>query len=132
MSNGESDLDKLLQSLRPSLGEEKYVYCSSDDDPSTSSLRELDPLVTVREAEGLTLVLREEEARRAGTGLSTRLSSHRCFNSGLLDWLTLMLYWFFQWLPCPPAPAHRTAAMYQLAHAKFTQPWSLWVIAFLS
>ena len=104
MSNGESDVDKLLRSLRPSLGEEKYVYCSSDDDPSTSSLRELDPLVTVREAEGLTLVLREEEARRAGTGLSTRLSSHRCFNSGLLDWLTLMLYWFFQWLPCPPAP----------------------------
>ena len=31
MSSGESDLNKLLRDLRPSLGEESYVYCCSSD-----------------------------------------------------------------------------------------------------
>ena len=69
MSDGESDLDKLLRSLRPSLGEEKYVYCCTSE---PTNFKELEPLVTVREAEGLTMVLLEEEAHRAGTKFSTR------------------------------------------------------------
>ena len=86
MSGGESDLSTLLRDLSPSLGQESYVYCrSSGGDgpfgpsgpfgrelsqelaPSTPSIRELDPFVTVREEEGLTMVLRQEDAYRAGT-----------------------------------------------------------------
>ena len=86
MSGGESDLNTLLRDLRPSLGQESYVYCCSSDGngpfgpsgpfgrelsqeltPSTPSIRELEPFVTVREEEGLTLVLRQEDAYRAGT-----------------------------------------------------------------
>ena len=85
MSGGETDLNTLLRDLTPSLGQETYVYCrSSGGDgpfgpsgpfgrelsqeltPSTPSIRELDPFVTVREEEGLTMVLRQEDAYRAG------------------------------------------------------------------
>ena len=85
MNNGENDLDKLLRTLRPVLAEDKYVYCheaSSQDEVHedeaewhalrAAELKELDPFVSVKEAEGLTMVLREEEARRAGRGLCTR------------------------------------------------------------
>ncbi|MFD7868198.1 ACT domain-containing protein [Streptomyces sp. NPDC059783] len=60
---GESDLRTLLSGLRPELHPGRHVYATVPDGtvpPGT------EPVVTVREAEGLTLVLPEEQARAAG------------------------------------------------------------------
>ena len=64
--SGEDNLNTLLQTLRPVMADDTFVYCTAPAAADAASLRELDPLVTVKEDEGLTLVLREAEARRAG------------------------------------------------------------------
>lgn len=60
---GESDLRVLLSDLRPQLHPGRYVYATAPDGrvPDGAS-----PVVTVGEAEGLTLVLPEAEAVAAG------------------------------------------------------------------
>lgn len=58
-----SDLDLILRSLEPALQDGIYVYSSV---PGDFDLSHFEVLGTFREAEGLTLILREEEARRAG------------------------------------------------------------------
>ncbi len=58
------DLRKLLTSLEPSLDAEEYGFCSVP--AAIEPPADLDPFATVREPEGLTLVVSAESARRAG------------------------------------------------------------------
>ncbi|MFE7131236.1 ACT domain-containing protein [Streptomyces sp. NPDC057638] len=59
---GESDLRKLLSGMRPERNPGRYVFTTTRGGvPSGVS-----PVVTVAESEGLTLVLRQEEAEAAG------------------------------------------------------------------
>jgi hypothetical protein len=59
---GESDLRKLLSGMRPQLNPGRYVFATTQGGipPGTT------PVATVAEEEGLTLVLRQEEADAAG------------------------------------------------------------------
>ncbi len=54
---GESDLDVLLRSLSPRLNDGRYVYTQVEVD-----VPGVDPLVRVREDDGLTLVLAQQQA----------------------------------------------------------------------
>ncbi|WP_329310446.1 ACT domain-containing protein [Streptomyces sp. NBC_01262] len=59
---GESDLRKLLSGMRPQLNPGRYVFVTTQDGipPGVA------PVATVAEEEGLTLVLRQQEADAAG------------------------------------------------------------------
>src|SRR5436190_2204961 len=59
---GERDLQVLLRSLRPELHEGCYVFTTV----SGAVPEGLEPVVTVAEPEGTTLVVRQEDADRAG------------------------------------------------------------------
>ncbi|GIG54358.1 ACT domain-containing protein [Demequina activiva] len=61
---GETDLDTLLTSMRPELDPVTYVWASVDGLASAAAL--IDAVATVREAEGLTLVLPIDAAGRHG------------------------------------------------------------------
>ncbi len=56
-----SDLDELLRALRPELHRGEYLYCSVETMPAG-----VDPVVTVAENEGITLVLPREQADQVG------------------------------------------------------------------
>lgn len=60
---GERDLRTLLKSMRPQLEPGRYVFTTV---PGASVPEGVSPVVTVTEREGLTLVLPEAEADRAG------------------------------------------------------------------
>ncbi|MFJ5807204.1 ACT domain-containing protein [Streptomyces sp. NPDC093093] len=61
--SGESDLRKLLSGMRPELNEGTYVFCTV---PGPTAPDGVTPVATVLEPEGLTLVLRREDADAAG------------------------------------------------------------------
>ncbi|KOU42293.1 ACT domain-containing protein [Streptomyces sp. NPDC002039] len=61
--SGESDLRKLLSGMRPELNEGTYVFCTV---PGPTAPDGITPVATVLEPEGLTLVLRREDADAAG------------------------------------------------------------------
>lgn len=61
---GETDLDTLIASLRPELDAVTYVWASVDGLASAGAL--IDAVATVREAEGLSLVLPIDAAGRHG------------------------------------------------------------------
>lgn len=61
---GERDLTKLLRAMRPELDPEPYVFTTVAGEPPAG----LRPVVTVAEAEGLTLVLPKTAADAAGLG----------------------------------------------------------------
>jgi hypothetical protein len=61
--SGETDLVTLLRSMHPVLDPARYVFASVRLVPD-----DVTPVVTVREEEGLTLVLERDEADRAGVG----------------------------------------------------------------
>lgn len=61
---GETDLDILVASMRPELDSTTYVWASVDGLASAGAL--IDAVATVREAEGLTLVLPIDAAGRHG------------------------------------------------------------------
>jgi hypothetical protein len=63
MDQAIGDLQQLLRELRPLLNDGVYVYASVAGD---ADLRGLRPLATFREAEGLTVIAAEADARRAG------------------------------------------------------------------
>ena len=63
MTTPTQELPELLRALEPKLHEGVYAFVSL---PSNAHGPELEPLATFREQEGLTLVLREEEALAAG------------------------------------------------------------------
>jgi len=54
---GETDLDTLLRSLSPRLNDGRYVYAQVETGVPAGA----DPIVVVREAEGLTLVLAQQQ-----------------------------------------------------------------------
>ncbi len=60
---GETDLQKLLKEMKPKLNEGEFVYCSVN---SRSRAAELNPLCFFQEAEGVTVILRREDADKAG------------------------------------------------------------------
>ncbi|WP_131737038.1 ACT domain-containing protein [Actinomadura roseirufa] len=62
---GETDLGKLLGGMRPRLNPGEYVFTTIEGSATPDGVR---PVVTVVEDEGLTLVLRRDEADRAGIG----------------------------------------------------------------
>ncbi|WP_058044446.1 ACT domain-containing protein [Streptomyces roseifaciens] len=59
---GERDLTKLLGGMRPVLNGGRYVYGTVEGEAPAG----VAPVVTVREPEGLTVVVRQEEADAAG------------------------------------------------------------------
>lgn len=61
--SGLVELEKLLASLSPDLSETDYVFCSLAE---TSDVEKLNPLATFREKEGLSLVISQNEAIKAG------------------------------------------------------------------
>jgi hypothetical protein len=63
MSQAISDLTTLIRSMEPVLNAGTYVYVSV---PLGTDASQLDAIATVRELEGLTLVLPEEAAQRLG------------------------------------------------------------------
>ena len=63
---GETDLAKLLRTLRPVLHPGVYVFVSLK--PGERQPRGMAPIMTFREREGWTIVVREDEARSAGLG----------------------------------------------------------------
>lgn len=58
---GETDLQRLLEGLSADLQPGRYVFTTATEPPDG-----LTPIVTVREQEGVTLVLEEAEAQRHG------------------------------------------------------------------
>jgi hypothetical protein len=60
---GESNLAALLRDMKPEMREGTFVFCTIAND---AKLPAITPLLTFREAEGTTLVLRREEAERLG------------------------------------------------------------------
>lgn len=62
-SIGETDLATLLRSMRPVLRDGIYVFVTLP--PGSDRLR-IEPLMSFREAEGLTLIISEEEAAAFG------------------------------------------------------------------
>ncbi len=67
-SAGETDLARLLATLTPQLGAESYVFCTLTPDVWKRAGTTLAPLATFREAEGVSVILREDEAAQAGLG----------------------------------------------------------------
>ena len=61
--SGETNLNKLLQSMQPILCSGEYVFCSICD--RDDSYSHLDPIGLFRESEGLTLILAREKADAA-------------------------------------------------------------------
>lgn len=61
---GETDLQKLLASMSPELLPGVHVFTTLP--PCTPRPASLDPVMSFREREGETLILREEQARAAG------------------------------------------------------------------
>ncbi|UGY94750.1 ACT domain-containing protein [Streptomyces gobiensis] len=59
---GERDLAKLLSGMRPDLNPGPYVFTTVTGEPPAG----VNPVVTVAESEGLTLVVPKEEADAAG------------------------------------------------------------------
>ena len=62
MSDPVTNLAELLRAIQPTLNEGVYVFTSIS--PSTD-IGPLEPIATFREAEGLTLIVEEQHARRA-------------------------------------------------------------------
>ncbi len=58
---GETDLNKLIGSMQPVLGEPKYVFASLDKD-SCVSIAQLEPLSMFYEKEGLTVIVLKANA----------------------------------------------------------------------
>jgi uncharacterized protein len=78
MSEPVSDLAQLLRSMRPALHPGVYVFASV---PLDTDVGTLGPIATFREAEGLTIVVEERQAQRAGIRTLFRAS-----------WLTLTVH----------------------------------------
>ncbi|WPC04241.1 ACT domain-containing protein [Pseudomonas benzenivorans] len=63
--SGETDLYRLLQSMEPQLNPGQYVFCSL---PQGADCQGLEPVASMREGEGLTLVLPRAQADARGLG----------------------------------------------------------------
>jgi hypothetical protein len=62
--SGETDLNTILASMRPSVGEARYVFlCEDRDSPAHLHVR---PLMTFEEQEGRTCIVTQEQASEIG------------------------------------------------------------------
>jgi uncharacterized protein len=61
--NGETDLGKLLRTMQPELNPGEYVFCTLN---SREQAAALDPLCLFQEREGMTVILRKEQADALG------------------------------------------------------------------
>ncbi|MBH5371608.1 ACT domain-containing protein [Bradyrhizobium glycinis] len=61
---GERDLNALLKDMKPELVNGTFVFCTLA--PGVSIPATISPMLTFREREGTTLIIRHEEAERAG------------------------------------------------------------------
>ncbi|CAH0532014.1 hypothetical protein CTH30272_04283 [Allocatenococcus thiocycli] len=61
---GITELDELLKSLRPTLVDSEFVFCTVSGE--LKNYLSLNPVATFTEAEGLTLVIEKSAARKAG------------------------------------------------------------------
>lgn len=61
--SGITDLTKLLNSMKPELDDQEYVFCTVDG--TLSNYIDLAPIATFIEREGLTLVLSKDTAQKA-------------------------------------------------------------------
>ncbi len=61
--SGETNLNRLLQSMQPALCQKQYVFCTVKE--RDSHYLNLNPLGFFKEAEGLTLILERERADAA-------------------------------------------------------------------
>ena len=62
---GQEDLQYLLEHLQPVLSSERVVFCTSPHGTYDEFLL-MNPIATIREEEGMTLLLREEVAQKSG------------------------------------------------------------------
>jgi hypothetical protein len=69
---GERDLAALLRDMKPEMHAGIFVFCTIAEDAKLPAA--ITPLLTFREAEGTTLVIRQDEAERLG--LSCQFASH--------------------------------------------------------
>ena len=67
--NGIVDLNTLLKSMSPRLGEDEFVFCSVTGE--IGDYQHLNPKATFRETEGLTLVLTKQSAVNAGLNIDS-------------------------------------------------------------
>jgi len=63
--SGETSLNRLLTNMSPTLRDGYYVFCTSKD-ADYGDFTETKPFATIKEAEGLTLVLLKEVADQTG------------------------------------------------------------------
>lgn len=56
---GETDLQKLIQGMKPKLNEGEFVFCILDNSKTVS---EFDPLCIFQEAEGTTVIIPKQQA----------------------------------------------------------------------
>ena len=75
----EKDLQELLDSLKPELLPDDYVFCSADD-AFYGDYADVNPIASFQEREGLTLVMTKESADRYGLHYT---SLHRCITLGV-------------------------------------------------
>jgi len=61
---GETDLEVLLKSMKPALHEGEFVFCTMS--PERAGELDLAPVCQFREDEGLTLILKRQQADSAG------------------------------------------------------------------
>lgn len=61
---GEHNLAALLRDMKPEIHDGTFVFCTINDDAKLPTA--LKPLLTFREAEGTTLVIRQDEAEHLG------------------------------------------------------------------
>jgi len=61
---GERDLDALLEGMKPEMVNGTFVFCTLAPDANIPAT--ISPMLTFREHEGTTLVMRREEAEAAG------------------------------------------------------------------
>ena len=70
--SGETNLNKLLQSMQPVLCSEEYVFCSIKD--RDNRYFNLDSIGQFRESEGTTLILQREQADAANLSYTSVFS----------------------------------------------------------
>jgi len=81
---GEKDLLKLLENLSPAMSEDEYVFCTFEDS-TYGNFSDLEPFASVKEKEGLSLVLEKKKAERANIKFE---SIFRCISLGIHSDLT--------------------------------------------
>ena len=75
---GETDLQKLIQGMKPKLNQGEFVFCVVD---SSQSANTLNPLCTFQEAEGTTVIIPKQQADDASLPYSV-----------VCSWITLTVH----------------------------------------